>query len=155
MRSEAKLAELDPTNPKYASTTIYTSARNQRTPGIQPVDWGIEDFDSEDDHQAPKSMNQAEQADVSNSKTPASSQGVEEVNEALKIKARKRDHSRWRALVGARFVEGRDLNFNYAIVDEDIGLDEDWSGQKAQEDWFEDEEDLLESTEGETGVQDF
>ena len=78
------------------------------------------------------------------------------LSETNKAQEKRRGEERWHALLADRFVSGNDENFDYRMVDEDEGLDEDWAAKKVEEDWFEEEEAMIDgSAEGETGLQDF
>jgi hypothetical protein len=157
LRSEAKLAEVDPTNPKYQDRSSIVDNRSstitdsQNGTKVVHVDWSIEDFDSEEDLTARTYT----QFDTGSDHPNSGTEGAQTASEAAKSRARKMGQSRWRALLTERFIEGRDDSFDYTVVDSNESLDEDWVGQKAQEDWFDEEEEVLEGTEGETGVQDF
>ena len=77
-------------------------------------------------------------------------------SDAAKAGAKQEGEERWRVLLAVRFVSGLDENFDYGLVDEDEGLDGDWEGRRAQEEWFDEEESKIEgAAECQTGVQDF
>ena len=61
----------------------------------------------------------------------------------------------WHELLVERFIAGEDEEFDYTVVDCDESLDGDWKVREEEEQWFEDEEEHLESRQGETGIQDF
>lgn len=64
----------------------------------------------------------------------------------------------WALFLTDRFVQGRDEEFEYTVVDENEEYD-DVARREAQEEWFDEEEptraDEAAPLEGETGVQDF
>ena len=77
-------------------------------------------------------------------------------SDAVKTRAKKEGEQRWHALLAERFISGQDENFDYGLVDGDESLNGDWTGSRAQEKWFEEEESAIDGTaEGETGIQDF
>ena len=63
--------------------------------------------------------------------------------------------AQWHELLAERFIAGKDEEFDYTAVDYDESLDGDWRAREKEEQWFEDEEEHLDSQLGETGIQDF
>ena len=73
--------------------------------------------------------------------------------------SREEAYERWCEVMERRFLDGKDEDFDYQVVDEDEGLDRDLEERERQEEWFEAEQadggGNVKKLEGETGVQDF
>lgn len=149
LRSEARMAKADPFNPKYKETvrspiSSIDATHAQRKGPL--IDWTIDNSDSEEglDDENETVKNDGRQSQVESAG-----------NTKKSLRLRLIGQEKWRDLIAQRFIDGCDNDFDYAAVDLNLSIDEDWAREQSEEDWFEKEDDHLEGHEGETGVQDF
>ena len=150
LRSEARLAKTDPSNPKYqepthsANSSLGADKHARRRGPI--IDWTIDNSDSENTPDDGEQVAEDERQD-------SHVKSAENMNASLRL--RRTGQAKWRFLITQHFIDGCYDDFDYTAVDFDLSIDEEWARERFEEDWYEEQDDHLDGREGETGVQDF